>query len=281
MTCLAISPAHEMSSFTNCRVLVVEDDEICQDIMLLMLDRLGYHADVVNDGVDAVSAMHAAPYDVVLMDVRMPRMDGMEAARLIRAQTDPIDQPTIVAMTADTTPQCQEECLQAGMDGHMGKPVRIGDLAAALENRSLRQWKLQALDPYERDARPVVVPIASLPAVFDVQVLESLLADLGAEESVGAELIESFIHDCKERLISVVAAGETGDLGALAFEAHAIKSASATIGLMALSDLARGIEAMAKATSGDVDASSQASLLAAECHRAIDVLNAEPLGGLG
>ena len=98
---------------------------------------------------------------------------------------------------------------------------------------------------------------------------------------MGAELIESFIHDCKERLTSVVAAGAAGDLGALGFEAHAIKSASATIGLMALSDLAREIEAMAKATSGDVDASLQASLLAAECHRAIDALEAVPLSEPG
>jgi HPt (histidine-containing phosphotransfer) domain-containing protein len=108
-----------------------------------------------------------------------------------------------------------------------------------------------------------------------------LLADLGAEGSVRTELIESFIHDCEERLRSVVTAGEADDLAALAFEAHAIKSASAMIGLLALSDVAREIESMAKTTPGEVDVSGQASSLVAECRRAIDALRAAPLDGPG
>jgi CheY-like chemotaxis protein/HPt (histidine-containing phosphotransfer) domain-containing protein len=279
MSLAVATPAHHLDSSATCRVLVVEDDEICQDIMLLMLDQLGYRADVANDGVDALSAMHAVPYDVVLMDVRMPRMDGMEAARLIRTELDPTDQPTIVAMTADTTPRCQEECLQAGMDGHLGKPVHIGDLATALENRLLRQWKLEVLDAVHPADHPVST--ASVTVVYDAAVLESLLTDLAAEGSVRTEIIESFIHDCQERLTAVERASHATDLEALGFEAHAIKSASAMIGLLALSDVARGVETTAKAAADGVDVASEATRLAAECVLAIDALKATLLAGPG
>lgn len=277
MSVAALSPAHELDSCADCRVLVVEDDAVCQDIMLLMLDRLGYQAEVADDGMDALSAIRAAPYDVVLMDVRMPRMDGMQAARLIRAELGPTEQPTIVAMTADTSSRCQEECLRAGMDGQLGKPVHIGELAAVLEKRALRRWMLDGVDPGGLDP----VPATSVPPVYDAAVLESLLADLGAEGSLRTELIESFIDDGQERMTALVTAGDTDDLDALAFEAHAIKSASATIGLLALSDVAREIEAAAGARPGEVDVGSQALRLAAECHRALDALHSALLAEPG
>ncbi len=132
MSVITARPLQDVDGARNCRVLVADDDATSQDIVMLMLDRLGYRADVASDGAEAVSAFQAAFYDIVLMDVRMPRMDGMEAARQIRADLDPREQPTIIAMTADTTAQCREECLQAGMDRHLAKPLRIDDLAALL-----------------------------------------------------------------------------------------------------------------------------------------------------
>jgi CheY-like chemotaxis protein/HPt (histidine-containing phosphotransfer) domain-containing protein len=273
------SPAHQSAGAAGCRVLVVDDDVVCQDIMLLMLERLGYHADIADDGAGALSALHAGSYDVVLMDVRMPRMDGMEATRLIRSQFDADHQPAIVAMSADTTPGCQKECLQAGMDGQLGKPVSIDDLATALENRHSRQWRLEALDI--GDPLTPVVPVDSATVVYDAAVLESFLAELGAEGAVRVELIESFIGDCRHRLTAIEGAGESGDLGALGFEAHAIKSAGATIGLHSLSGVAAEIEQAAKGSPGEVDVGSQALRLAVECTRAIDALTTALSGNSG
>lgn len=263
-------PRPELDGTADCRVLVVDDDAVCLDIVHLMLDRLGYHADTVVDGVDAFSAVHAAAYDVVLMDVQMPGMDGMTAARLIRAELDSIEQPIIVAMTADTTPQCQEQCLQAGMDGRLRKPLRIDDLAATLENRLLRHWKLEAVDPGDPDDG--TVPTTFVSVVYDAHVLESLLADLGADGALRADLIDSFLDDLQERLAAVSAAGDATDTEALAFQSHAIKSTSATIGFLALSEVAAETEAAAKSASGETDVGSNASLLAAECQKAINVL---------
>jgi CheY-like chemotaxis protein len=147
MSVAAFRPSCGLDSSVDCRVLVVEDETICQDVVLLMLEYLGHQADVANDGVDAVSAVCGAFYDVVLMDVRMPRMGGMEATHLIRTELDPTDQPVIIAVTADMTPRCQQECLRAGMDGHLAKPIGIGVLAAVLEHRFQWQVSLEVVRP--------------------------------------------------------------------------------------------------------------------------------------
>jgi CheY-like chemotaxis protein len=211
-------------------------------------------------------------FDVILMDVQMPRMNGMEATQLIRAELDLADQPTIIAMSADTTPRCQQNCLLAGMDGHIGKPVRIEDLDTALGFVFQRHGKPEVRHPCSQDGPPADAAVAA--AVYDAHVLESLLLDLGGDGAMGADLIEWFILDCGKRLTAIVAAGHAADPEALAFQAHAIRSASATIGLLALSEVAGEIESAAKAAPAEVDVAWAASLLAAECHRATKALNA-------
>jgi CheY-like chemotaxis protein len=220
--------------------------------------------------------MQGAAYDVVLMDVQMPRMDGMEATRLIRGAPDSGDPPTIIGMSADTSPQCQDQCRRAGMDAHLGKPVRIGELGAALELRIHRPGTFAVLDGDGHGPPATPEPAA---AVYDADVFESLLADLGGDETMRREIADSFLFDVHERLTAIATAGDAGDLGALAFQAHAIKSASATLGLRALSEAANSIEAMASADG--VDVGEQAARLVLECGRATDALSAAGYGTTG
>ena len=106
-----------------------------QKVALRMLDRLGYRADLAGNGVEALAAVRRAPYDVVLMDMQMPEMDGLEATRRIRVE--PLDaQPRIIAMTANAMDGDRDACLAAGMDDYLAKPVRIEDLSRALERTS-------------------------------------------------------------------------------------------------------------------------------------------------
>jgi CheY-like chemotaxis protein len=119
-------------SVSGLRVLLVEDDLICREIALVMLERLDQQADVAGNGIEALAATGAAPYDVVLMDIRMPQMDGVEATRRIRAELPPALQPVIVAMTAGVTVEEQVLYLQTGMNDILPKPVRMGDLGAML-----------------------------------------------------------------------------------------------------------------------------------------------------
>ena len=114
------------------RILVAEDNPVNQRVVLRMLERFGYHADLAVDGARAVAAATRAHYDVVLMDVQMPGMDGLEATRRIRDACAG-HQPRIIAMTANAMDGDRERCLDAGMDDYLSKPVRPADLRAMFE----------------------------------------------------------------------------------------------------------------------------------------------------
>ncbi|MCU0255018.1 MAG: PAS domain S-box protein, partial [Acidobacteria bacterium] len=114
-------------------ILLVEDHPVNQRVALRLLERLGYQADLAADGRDAVEAASRRDYDVILMDVQMPHMDGLEATRRIRRLPPPVRQPQIVAMTANVMQGDREACFAAGMDGYIGKPVRVEELVAALQ----------------------------------------------------------------------------------------------------------------------------------------------------
>src|SRR5690606_5129206 len=106
------------------RILVVEDNPINQKLMRLILDRMGYRADVVANGREAVEAAEQQRYDVVLMDLQMPEMDGLEATRHIRARLAAEVQPLIVAVTADVVQEARSRCMEAGMDAYLTKPIQ-------------------------------------------------------------------------------------------------------------------------------------------------------------
>ncbi len=114
------------------RILLAEDNEVNRKLALALLARMGYEADVAHDGLEALSALRERVYDVVLMDVEMPELDGLEATRRIRHELTPDRQPRIIAMTANAMEGDRERCLAAGMDDYLPKPIRIGDLRRAL-----------------------------------------------------------------------------------------------------------------------------------------------------
>jgi len=119
------------------RILLAEDNSINQRVALLMLETLGYSADVAGNGLEVLGALRRQQYDVVLMDVQMPEMDGLEAARRIREEWR--DGPWIVATTANALRSHREECLAAGMDDYLTKPVGLDDLGRVLARVGLRQ----------------------------------------------------------------------------------------------------------------------------------------------
>ncbi|MDD4447747.1 MAG: response regulator [Methanothrix sp.] len=114
------------------RILLAEDNPINQKVALAMLKHLGYKADVAINGKDLLKILEQKSYDVILMDIQMPEMDGLEATRFIRSSLPSAKQPRIIAMTAYTLQGDKERCLAAGMDGYISKPVKMEELKAAL-----------------------------------------------------------------------------------------------------------------------------------------------------
>jgi CheY-like chemotaxis protein len=127
-----MTPAEEPKKYPL-RVLLAEDNLVNQKVATRLLAKYGAKPDIAANGVETVDAIKRQPYDVILMDVQMPEMDGLEATRQIRAQLPDHRQPHIIALTAGATSDDRAECTAAGMDQFITKPVRVTELYAALD----------------------------------------------------------------------------------------------------------------------------------------------------
>lgn len=121
------------------KILLAEDVIVNQRVALRMLDRLGYQADAVCNGEEVLVALRRQTYDLVFLDVQMPKMDGLETAQCIRQQWPADQRPWLVAMTAHALESDRESCLQAGMDDYVSKPIRFEALVEALERCAARR----------------------------------------------------------------------------------------------------------------------------------------------
>ncbi|MCW2794452.1 MAG: multi-sensor hybrid histidine kinase [Nocardioides sp.] len=222
------------------RILLAEDNTVNQKVATLMLERLGQRPVVVSDGREALDAVTATFYDLVLMDVQMPVMDGLEATRRIRAELPQERQPRIVAMTAGALLGDVEASLAAGMDDHLAKPVRADELADAL--RRVQPSRAVAPAPAEP------VPAPDLPPVLDptaLDVLTSYLDDGG--RTFARTLIEAWRDDCETQLARLADSVALGDAETAALVGHSMKAASASLGAMRLSQSASDLETAALA----------------------------------
>jgi CheY-like chemotaxis protein len=133
----------EMAARHPLRILLAEDNVVNQKLALRLLTQMGYRADVASNGLEAVESVQRQAYDVVLMDVQMPEMDGLDATRRICAQAARGERPRIVAMTANAMQGDREMCLAAGMDDYITKPIRVDQLVDALMRvpaREVSEW---------------------------------------------------------------------------------------------------------------------------------------------
>jgi len=115
-------------------VLLAEDNVVNQRVAVRLLEKMGYRPDLAGNGIEVLEALNRQPYDLVLMDIHMPEMDGLEASRIICLRWPKNQRPKLVAMTANAMQEDRDECMTAGMDGYLSKPIRIVEIQAALEH---------------------------------------------------------------------------------------------------------------------------------------------------
>ncbi|HQN07919.1 MAG TPA: response regulator, partial [Thermoanaerobaculia bacterium] len=228
-------------------ILLVEDNPTNQELALLMLGRLGYSADVATNGREAVEAVAARVFDLVLMDIQMPELDGIEATRQIRAALG-ADGPRIAAMTAHALPGDREACLAAGMNDYLVKPIGISDLVAALERAATA---LSPLAEGDDDATvapaPLPPPPLATPPGLDGKAWARLHASLGARAGeLLPGIVRSFARESDGLLASARAAAAAERADELHRAVHTLRSTSASFGALDLSALCREAEARAK-----------------------------------
>jgi CheY-like chemotaxis protein len=247
------------------RILVAEDNAVNQKLALRLLEQMGYRADVAANGLEAVAAVERQTYDLVLMDVQMPEMDGFEASREITRRWPGDERPRIVAMTANAMQGDRELCLAAGMDDYMSKPLRVEELVAALERSGARAPDpIRAGGPAGSADQNRAAADRPSTHVVDPAVFERLRATMGA--GFLDELLSTFVEDSQDLVSTMRRALGEKDVDSFRRAAHSLKSNAASVGAMTLSTLARDLEALAK--SGNLDgAASRVERLAGESER--------------
>ncbi|MFP5246165.1 MAG: response regulator, partial [Thermoanaerobaculia bacterium] len=191
------------------RVLVAEDNPVNQKVALRQLEKLGYPADAVANGVEAVEAVSRGGYAAVLMDVQMPEMDGFAAAAEIRRREGGDARVPIIALTANALAGDRERCIEAGMDDYLSKPIAEAELARVLQR-------------YVGSAPP--------PPALDANVIAGLRDLAGGSDDFLKDIAQIYLEDAPQRIAAIRNAFATGDAAGVAEAAHALKSSSGNVG---------------------------------------------------
>ncbi len=230
-------PAPLARPHTRPRVLIADDHPVNREVLVRQLDLLGIDSDTAGDGVQALKAWEVGRYDAVLADINMPRMDGHEFTRRLRAAEaqhpgGPRRIP-VVAVTANAMKGEEERCLTAGMDGYIAKPVKITQLRATLE----RWLTLQDGASPSASRRP-------RKAAIDRTVLGAWLGD---DDAAINQLLDRFRHTAVESERDIETAARAGDLSNLGAAAHKLKGAAQAVGAIEVGEAAATLERAVKA----------------------------------
>jgi CheY-like chemotaxis protein/HPt (histidine-containing phosphotransfer) domain-containing protein len=245
----------ELASRPLC-VLLVEDNATNQMLAASLLKKAGHYVSTARNGIEALAAFASRAFDIVLMDIEMPEMDGFEATARIRAQEQPGGgHVPIVAMTAHDTKEDRERCLQAGMDGYLSKPLHSKELYQALASfapaPTSAEPKRGALQP-ATGAQPTLAagtqselpPTAAPREVFD---RATLLVRLGLRQDRLQTIVQTFLHESSDLMAGLSDAITCRDALSVQRSAHSLRGAAAIFGASSVVECVSALEALAQA----------------------------------
>lgn len=235
------------SSVKDLSILLAEDNLVNQKVAGQMLKILGYQADIANDGLEVLKMIEQKDYDLILMDVQMPNLDGLETSRCIRQKQD-YPQPKIIAMTANAMPGDRENCLAAGMDDYISKPVVIQELNQILVSFS---------KPSNVVFNPPSIEESSVSWVEE-SILQFMLETLCNNDfQLMQEMLNCYLSESLELIQKIQLSWQAKNSQEVSFLAHSLKSSSASIGAKALADLCQQLEKLSQ----DESLKTQVSLI--------------------
>ncbi len=209
------------------RILLAEDNAVNQKVALKILDKLGYRADAVANGREAIEALRIIPYDAILMDCQMPEMDGYTATGEIRRIEGESKHTPVIALTANAMEGDRQRCLQAGMDDYISKPIAPKALMEVLD-----KWLGKAGKGTEKGAKDSEA--AQAQKVFD---REALLDRVMGDEEAARDIVEMFLADVPVQVALLEKALADGDAVVAERQAHSIKGSAANVGALRLRDV--------------------------------------------
>jgi hypothetical protein len=231
-----IDAARRMNAAGSRPILVADDNEANQELTRKILEMAGFHVDVVGDGKAAVTAVEERRYDLVLMDIAMPGMNGVDATKAIRAGHGDHATVPIIALTASVSAGDRHRFRAAGMTDYMAKPIRLPRLLdIILRMLSDADVAAPAGELAARQAEP-----GTAKTIIDTGALDDLTQEMRPEAVAG--LIDSFLADIETRASRVGEAAARGDMDALEREAHSLSGSCATFGAIGLRNLAVAVE---------------------------------------
>ncbi len=248
---------HTIGQRMPLRIILAEDNTVNQKLALRVLERMGYRADVAGNGLEAIEAIERQGYDLILMDVQMPELDGLEASRYIVKHWSKEERPYIVAMTANAMQGDREECLAAGMDDYLSKPIQVKELQESLE----RAWhyaggrgpaaKVEGLrsagtsTEVKTDLDPALLP-DTMPTL-DKQMLAELRQYQGEDElDIVQELAEAFQMETPTLLVGLQEAIQENDAKRVHQAGHNLKGSSQNLGAPRMAELSSRLEKLGK-----------------------------------
>jgi len=238
------------------RVLLAEDNKINQQFATLVLNRAGHSVEVAANGNLAVEALCAAEFDVVLMDLQMPDLDGVQATRKIRALPAPKGGIPIIALTACAAPEARQECLAAGMNDYLSKPFKPAELLSALEKIPQQSsWPALVTPPDTLNEPAAAKSVEGLP-VLDLEQLDTFESVFSRSKM--KTLASLYMVDVDARLVLIKEYRLKGDFEGISRQAHMIVSTAGNLGAMQTSALARILEVSCK----DIDHARSDRLIA-------------------
>jgi PAS domain S-box-containing protein len=237
-TTLEASSKYECLSGVGLRILLVEDSVVNQLVIKVMLEKKGFFVDVAVNGLVATDRVMFVPYDLILMDLSMPVMGGVEATKIIRKETGLNQNTPIVALTANAFKENKEQCYQAGMSGFLSKPITMTVLYEEITKYFDNQKVDDKSQPLIEETNP------DNGKIIDFSILELLKQETSSE--VFPNLINAFLEQGEKRVKAIGHSIETLDFELLENEIHALKSESATFGATVLADLTKEINLLCK-----------------------------------